>query len=407
MQYFLKFNKNIANSTFSLHFPYSWYSSIRTNNERKTEAVHSLYVEPEFSVKEPIAERIDEISEEINKGVFDFIMVKRALSVLTIILVLFIMNFICFFYYNPLHGSDLNPYRLEPGTIGIYAVEGYGILYADKNGFSNIDDPLIEEDYILVMGSSQSKGDQMFVNERYSSVLNRYLGYSEELGVYNLAYSGGQFYDIVKNFEALITEFPNSRAVIIEVADAQIAIDENSYLDAMNQVKIEESVIGEKLNEHHGIGKVRYFVKKYCPLLLLYVNQYMQWRNSQQVTEQILQDNAESLEMKHQWYTDMLELISKQYDKEIIVVYHNGFSLNEDNTMDTTLSKTGNAFIEACDKNGISVLNMTQVFSDHYDAYRQIPYGFWNTSMGEGHLNRVGHELIAKQLYEYLEGKQK
>ena len=45
-----------------------------------------------------------------------------------------IINLLCFFYYNPLHGSDLNSYRLEPNTMGVNLVEGFGIMYADENG---------------------------------------------------------------------------------------------------------------------------------------------------------------------------------------------------------------------------------------------------------------------------------
>lgn len=81
---------------------------------------------------------------------------KKAITVIVVILVL---NALCFGYYNPLHGSDLNRYRLEPNTVGLNAVEGLGIMYADKNGFSNRDLPLVDNGYILVMGSSYSKGD--------------------------------------------------------------------------------------------------------------------------------------------------------------------------------------------------------------------------------------------------------
>ncbi len=331
---------------------------------------------------------------------------KRLLAILVACV---IMNFLCFFYYNPLHGSDLNAYRLEPDTIGVNMVEGFGILYADKNGFSNKSDPLIEEDYILVMGSSYSKADQIPVDLRYSGLLNKYLGYKEELGVYNLAYNGGKFDDIVKNFKELIEEFPDSKAVVIEVTDSQLHFDEDSYADAMNQIEMEDSIVGEQLKEHNAIGKIKLAVKKYCPLLLLYVNQYTQWQNSMKTglsckPAEIKDTTEDNKNDEFLWYSNMLNLLSEQYDKEIIVVYHNGFNFDKDNKMNTDLSQTGRKFIKACDENGIKVLNMTELFSKHFDEYREIPYGFWNTSLGTGHLNKVGHQLIAEELYGYLEG---
>lgn len=318
-----------------------------------------------------------------------------------------IINLLCFFYYNPLHGSDLNSYRLEPNTMGVNLVEGFGIMYADENGFSNKREPLIKENYILVMGSSYSKADQVPVDYRYSGLLNSYLGYEKELGVYNLAYNGGKFDDIVKNFQELITEFPNSEAIIIEVTDSQLKFDENDYFNAMNQIQIENSVTGEKLSEHDTMGKARLAIKKYCPLLLLYVNQYTQWKNSLQEQSNSIEGTEtekEDADLKYQYFANMVELLRQEYEKEIIIVYHNGFSLDENNKMNTDLSETGKNFLLACQENGMTVLDMSQVFSKHFDETREIPYGFWNTSMGTGHLNKIGHHLIAQEIYCYLKG---
>lgn len=332
-------------------------------------------------------------------------MLKRIMAV---ILAVLIMNTLCFLYYNPLHGSDLNNYRLEPNTIGLNAVEGLAVLYSDSNGFSNEDIPLAEDGYILVMGSSQSKADQVSINERYSGLMNHYLGYEDELGVYNLAYNGGGFEDIVKNFNALITEFPNSKAIIIEVTDSQLLINEVGYQNAMLQVDYNDSVTREKLNEHDAIGNIKLFIKKYCPLLLLYVKQYTQWKQTNYIQKDMSSMQQENLTVdttEYQQYVNMLRLIREQYDREIIVVYHNGFSFDADNRMDTTLSKTGQVFKAACNLNGIEVVDMTMVFSKHFDNYSEIPYGFWNTSMGTGHLNAIGHKLIAEELYEYFSGE--
>lgn len=75
--------------------------------------------------------------------------------------------------------------------------------------------------------------------------------------------------------------------------------------------------------------------------------------------------------------------------------------------MNTDLSQTSENFLRACQENGMKVLNMQPIFSRHFEENREVPYGFWNTSMGTGHLNKIGHQLIAQELYDYLERRPK
>lgn len=329
-------------------------------------------------------------------------------KVITGIIVILILNALCFGYYNPLHGSDLNNYRLEPNTVGVNAVEGFGIMHADKNGFSNRELPLAEDGYILVMGSSFSKGDQVAVDKRYSDILNTYLGYSEELGVYNLAYNGGKFDDIVKNFKELVEEFPNSKAVIIEVTDSQLQLSQAECEEALNQVQMEDCITGEALSRHDLMGTVKARIKQYCPLLLLYVNQYIQWKEAYTTTKyeyNMDRLNSELEEYRKQWYKSALSLVQSEYEGEIVVVYHNGFSMDENGKMRTDDSQIKMDFSEACAEDDITIIDMTEILSEHFEQNREIPYGFWNTAMGTGHLNEVGHQLIAQALYAYLKEK--
>lgn len=333
-------------------------------------------------------------------------MVKK---VAIFILVCLILNTICFAYYNPAHGSDLNLYRLEPGTVGVNAVEGLGIIYADKNGFANMDKPLIDSDYILVMGSSQTKADQVMNKDRYSSKLNQYLGYEDELGVYNLGFNGGMFTDIVKNFKQLLNEFPESEYIIVEVADSQLAVDDKSYENAMKQIEPEKAIYGEKLNEHSIMGKVRRAIKLYCPLLLLYVNQFNQWKNMADKNDSVNSETKDIEEItgkknKREKYEAMLHMMIEQYSGQIIVLYHNGFKLDENDKYIVRETETKKAFFEACKKNNIDVVDMTYIWEEYFEKENVIPYGFNNTSPGEGHLNKKGHEIIAKEIYKYFGG---
>ena len=53
--------------------------------------------------------------------------------------------------------------------------------------------------------------------------------------------------------------------------------------------------------------------------------------------------------------------------------------------------------------NGIRLLDMRPVFVEYYNLHQELPYGSVNTRPGNGHLNKLGHRLIAEALIPYLE----
>jgi hypothetical protein len=55
-------------------------------------------------------------------------------------------------------------------------------------------------------------------------------------------------------------------------------------------------------------------------------------------------------------------------------------------------------FSSACDQNGFTLINMAQSFLQTYDKDHVLPYGFINTAVGTGHLNKYGHRMIAQEL---------
>ncbi len=43
-------------------------------------------------------------------------------------------------------------------------------------------------------------------------------------------------------------------------------------------------------------------------------------------------------------------------------------------------------------------------FLREYEENHLLPYGFANSAVGKGHLNRYGHAMIADELYKLMEG---
>lgn len=330
-----------------------------------------------------------------------------------------IVNFICFFYYNPLHNTELNDYRLEPDTYGLYAVEGFGILHSDQNGFPNRDGELAEDNYVLVMGSSQSVGDQVLRRYRYSEILDDEYDQDGKIHVYNVAHGGKRFHHLIKNFKDIITEFPDSDAVIIELSDGTINMSDEEFQDAMQQVEYDSSLHGVELQNHAFAGEMSMAVKKYCPFILLAYDQMTRksftdikdvfWHGgSEKVSsEDETEDSYGQSSKIYDQYFQSMRLIREEYSGKIIVVYHEPLTIAElkngkceNNVRVIWLEK-------ACLENAIDFINVKQDFLEEYLNSNSLPYGFYNTEIGSGHLNKTGHRIIAKRLLEELQESEK
>jgi hypothetical protein len=56
--------------------------------------------------------------------------------------------------------------------------------------------------------------------------------------------------------------------------------------------------------------------------------------------------------------------------------------------------------------NGVLFVDMTGVFISAYNTRRDLPYGFLNTAVGVGHLNKNGHAIIAVELFKRIQEQQ-
>lgn len=83
-------------------------------------------------------------------------------------------------------------------------------------------------------------------------------------------------------------------------------------------------------------------------------------------------------------------------------MYHPAVKLNDDGTLNIE-NEGVEKFKEACQENGIVFVDMTDDFESLYYKQHKLPYGFINTGVGVGHLNKYGHEVIANRLAKTIE----
>jgi hypothetical protein len=103
-----------------------------------------------------------------------------------------------------------------------------------------------------------------------------------------------------------------------------------------------------------------------------------------------------------------LRQTSAENGVNLIIFYHPHLTLNSDGSASADTNAEYLAlFKNACDNNGVYFVDMTETFTRAYRERHVLPHGFWNTHVGAGHLNKNGHSLIARELFEQIQALEK
>ncbi|WP_155833192.1 hypothetical protein [Butyrivibrio sp. WCD3002] len=312
-----------------------------------------------------------------------------------------IINLICFAYEREPAWMDTpngaTPSVREPYSILVHGSEGYSISRIDKNGYTNPDKELADK-YILMLGASHVQGKEIAPEKKYSVLVNDYLYKDDLLHVYNIACDGSFLPGQIKYFKSAVEAFPNSEVIFLEVHDTDYSIDE--IKSAMEQIKYDSNDTAAKFEDLSLKGKIKCLVKNSVPILSRIKKNIEAIKNASSSKTEYQVD----IDEYEQVINESMELIRSEFDKPIIMVYHPRTELEKDGSMTVKYSKTWESFRKACVNNNIDVIDSGEDFVLHFNETKEVPYGFSNTTLCSGHLNAVGHQIIADEIIEYLEG---
>lgn len=312
-----------------------------------------------------------------------------------------ILTGFCYFYYNmPVHAEDADgatDYRWEPNEFYSRGTEGFAWGRTNNEGYMNTDDFSEEERTdILVMGSSHMEAVQLAQEESAASRLNALL---PEDRVYNIGVSGHTFLTCTSNLEAAIKKYQPSRYVVIETDS--IRFSDSDLMQAL------EGTIAEIPSHSGGI------------VGLLQKNPYLRLAYSQLQSFAAKADGngaaakAPALSNVQTTSDDVLlgallkriGLLAQNENIQLIIVYHPGVRVQADATMQVNrVPEATQQFERLCSENNIAFLDMSDRFLQEYNDGYVLPYGFINSSVGSGHLNKHGHSMIADELYKLIRG---
>ncbi len=320
-----------------------------------------------------------------------------------------ICDLACFLFYDPCQelprsGGATTGYLL-PNSHGVYGLEGYCIANIDPYGYVNRDLPR-SDDYYVVAGASHTEGLFIPAKLRYSDILNDTAYSDGKLHIINIGKSGNYFSVVLQHLDAILGEFPDAKGIIIETDS--LCYDTKALYDSMIQTPYDPEETASALVE--GMSqrqKLTVRAKQALPLLRLVHKQYYTYLESRE--EKGESDILDPVFWKSEYeggfetaLDDLMKFIRSKTDKQVIILYHPAIKLNADGSMSALSNNAEPYYEKVCAANGIDFVDMTDTFMKAYEKDHVIPYGFINTTPGEGHINRSAHEMIAEKLAEVL-----
>lgn len=301
----------------------------------------------------------------------------------------------CYFWYNvPVHSDTKDgatDYAFEYNKFYSRATEGFAWGKTNNEGYLNTFDYQEGQDIdILVMGSSHMEAYQVAMDESTAAVLGELF---PDYTVYNIGVSGHNFIVCSDNFTAAIEKYKPSEYVVLEVSE--LLFTEERLTQAINEtvphlVSRSDGLIGV-------LQKNQFLRSVYAQLHKISTNMKSHDTSNQEIK------TAGSEEL----YDELLAKLSTtaaQNGTKLIIVYHPHLQINQDGSVsDITEASLATSFADICERNNISFLNMSDTFISRYEEDHVLPHGFSNTSVGSGHLNKYGHEMIASALYKLIE----
>ncbi len=303
---------------------------------------------------------------------------------------------VSFFYYNPgIHHTSTTgatDYVWEANTLICRMTEGFYIKFTDENGFQGNGNAQDEEIDVLLMGSSQAEGQGVGTTQTFAWLMNEGL----ELNIYNIGTSGHTLLRCVKNLATALDTYTPSGYLMIETSTVSFTEAEiTAALDGtMSSLKSYDS------GPLAALQKLPYFKLAYYQL--------QTWQSGSE------EESSEAGDLSPTAYAALAAYIAgvcADYDIQPILMYHPRLSLNEDGSVSLNTDETALALLqEVCDAWDILLVDMTEDFLALYASDFILPNGFYNTSVGGGHLNCYGHAAIANRLIQVLtdleEGKE-
>ena len=306
----------------------------------------------------------------------------------------------CMLYYNvPVHHS--NPYGStdyvwEANKFYSRGIDGFALGRTNNEGHNNLRDYHEGEHIdILLMGSSHMEGFNVPQDKSTAAVLNTL--FAGEKYCYNIGTAGHTFLNQSKNLSDALERYA-----------PEYVIMENFSVE-YKQEEIQSVIDGTFPDNPSHSGGIIGMLQR-LPYLRLFYTQFFKDGSmafgvgKKAAVEAPPQPEAEpdfSLMMAP--LLDMVAEACAEHGTKAIITFDSPLLIREDGSVYTeTDSEKLMEFARLCEERGIRFVDIRPAFIESYETEHKLPYGFSNTSPGNGHMNIHGHSLFAQEVYKAI-----
>ena len=282
----------------------------------------------------------------------------------------------------------------EPGQYKATMKEGFAWLKMDQNGYNNVYDYSDSPD-ILLVGSSHMEAYQVASDENTGYLLNELL---PDYHTYNIGMSGHTIYRCMDNLIEAIQAHSPQKYVVMVIDSVELSLDD------MKSVMNGEA---QKLSSYE--SGIVYHLQKIPAIKIIY-KQLDDWisleaKSNKKVFFAVENEESAELSPEEEYDKTLSEFLgaasqtAEAAGVKLIVVYQPMQSLEEDGSVSYAHSEEKlSVFEKACEEQGIIFEDVTDAFDNLYNEEHILAHGFSNFQLGEGHLNKYGHNAVAKEI---------
>ena len=322
---------------------------------------------------------------------------------------------------TPAHHRDpdgATDYRWEPDTFYSRAQEGFSFGHTNNEGYYCLRDYQAGDRIdVLVMGSSHMEASNVRPEQSTASRLDALL---EDLVVYNIGTSAHTFPVCADNLENAVAKYKPRAYIIMETERLSFTEEElAAVLDhTMEDIPSLEGGLVAVLQKNQYLRLLyrqlqNHMGGKSIPLPA-FLNRL---RGGEQPEEEPADEPADnsaepssdspsSEEEAEEMLRELLMRLSGTAEKSgarLVIFFHPSTNIYEDGLLHMEYYEEGvERFKRLCGECGILFVSMADRFAAEYEERYVIPYGFPDTLVGAGHLNKDGHNMIAEELYKLI-----
>ena len=315
-----------------------------------------------------------------------------------------ILSFVFSVYYlvplrvdNPEQNTD---YKWESNTPWMRMEEGISVGKYDANGFNNA--TVVDNPDVLLLGSSHMEAANVPQNQNTGFYLTQML--DGKMSVYNMGISGHTFAKICQYLPQTMQVYEKaSKYIVIETGGT--AITEEDVQSIINRTVSKTSVSHNSflnLLQRSPFFRVLYY--QYDGGLKKKLSDAKGSQNT--ASKYYVGGTGEAAEIDRKPYDEVFEYLQglqEEYSTQILILYHPSEQLNSDGSVTFPHDDSYDVFAESAEKHHIIFIDTTNGFNKMVADIFQLPHGFINGKIGEGHLNGSGHYVVANSIYSAIQ----